>query len=716
MAERALRGWLAVVLVWGALWGCAFATPAAVLDVAGVPHRAIALSPYFEMLEDPDRALTLADVRSPAHANRFQTLPNPSKAINLGITKSALWVRMQLRNSSATPGDHLLEIAHSRLGLVDFYGLNAAGDVQQAVHTGYFRPFSERAYANRHFVFPVVVGPGGNLTVYLRVESQASLELPSKLWTRADFVKYERTDYMVQAAFFGLIGGSVLFNLLLWASLRDSSYLLYLFFVIFNTLGIASSTGMGNEFLWPNSPKWSNISFSVSALLTGVGLIAFTRYMVGTRKYLPRLDQVLKALIVVDLLTAAFMFYAYVVQLTMIVVITNIFFAVWAMGVQSWKGHRGAQIFLAAFVVLIMGVVTINLRMSGMVDTNLLTQNGVQIGAAIETIVLAFALADRIHLVRAEKDQAQREALLAERQLVDSLRSSERLLEVRVQERTAELSRAVEDLQKTQAELVEAEKLASLGALVAGVAHELNTPIGNALTTASTIQDAAHAMKQSLESGALKRSLLDTFIDRNMDMARLVVRSCERAAALITSFKRVAVDQTSEHQRVFDLAELVEDNINALRPSYKSANWVIESQLVRGIECNSYPGPLGQVLTNLVQNALLHGFAGREQGTVTITSARQGDWIELVVSDDGNGMPEETLVHIFEPFFTTALGKGGSGLGLAVCRNLVMGVMGGSIRAESRIGQGSRFVVRVPMVAPHSVKPPGVAPPGWTLG
>ena len=405
-------------------------------------------------------------------------------------------------------------------------------------------------------------------------------------------------------------------------------------------------------------------------------------------------------LICLNLLAAVTMFFQYVVQLAMLLMVLNAVAVITPMAVQSWRGHRVAQICLASFLILASGVILANLRLAGLVESNFFTLNVVQIGSAIEAIVLAFALADRFHVIRAEKARAQRDALLAERQLVDTLRASERLLEVRVQERTAELTRALSDLHRTQSDLVEAEKLASLGALVAGVSHELNTPIGNALTTASTMEDAALSLKRSVQEGALKRSLLDTFVDHNLEMAGLVVRSCQRAATLISSFKRVAVDQTSEHQRRFDLAELVEDNLRALRPSFTMGACVIENRVAHGIGCDSYPGPLGQVLTNLIQNAIAHAFEAGKTGTVVITGHCVGDVVELRVSDDGKGMSQEILARIFEPFFTTALGKGGSGLGLAVCHNMVTGVLGGSIRAQSSVGQGTDFFVRFPLAVP----------------
>jgi C4-dicarboxylate-specific signal transduction histidine kinase len=183
-------------------------------------------------------------------------------------------------------------------------------------------------------------------------------------------------------------------------------------------------------------------------------------------------------------------------------------------------------------------------------------------------------------------------------------------------------------------------------------------------------------------------------------MTELVTRSCARAADLICSFKQVAVDQTSEKRRVFDLRSLVEDNVAALRPSFRKAPWAIEIDVPADIKCDSYPGPLGQVIANVVQNAILHAFEGRETGLLRITATRKDAMVELVFSDDGNGMPGDVLAHIFEPFYTTRLGQGGSGLGLSIVLNIVTGILGGTVHASSELDRGTRIAMTMSLVAP----------------
>jgi signal transduction histidine kinase len=278
-------------------------------------------------------------------------------------------------------------------------------------------------------------------------------------------------------------------------------------------------------------------------------------------------------------------------------------------------------------------------------------------------------------------------------------------LEGMVSARTQELTTAIATLQRAQGDLIEAEKLASLGRLVAGIAHELNTPIGNSVTVSTTMIERVRSLDTLINSGALKRSALTAFIDDVREGAQLLATSLRHAAELIHDFKQVAVDQTSSQRRRFHLRTVVDEIVTTLQPRMKKTHHVINVDIDEAIELDSYPGPLGQVIMNLLNNALDHAFEHCADGWISIEAATNGgSAVALVVSDTGCGMSEDIRAKIFDPFFTTKLGRGGSGLGMNIVYNIITGILGGRISVDSVPGKGSRFMITIPLLAP---KPQG---------
>ena len=285
-----------------------------------------------------------------------------------------------------------------------------------------------------------------------------------------------------------------------------------------------------------------------------------------------------------------------------------------------------------------------------------------------------------------------------------ALRDLNQSLEERVSERTAELTQAnlklqgvVDSLALAQDELLRSEKLASLGAMVAGVAHELNTPIGNGLTVATTLQDELVALHDEVSQGAVRRSQLDRFFGRGEAALDILVRNLQRAAQLIANFKAVAVDQTSDRRRRFQLADVVRENVEAFEAGSTSASPRFIVDISDSFELDSYPGALGQILLNLFENARLHAFADRPPGEVRIVARESGrGCIQLDISDNGSGIPAESLTRIFDPFYTTRMGQGGSGLGLAIVFRLVTQTLRGRVRVSSRVGDGTIFMIDIP--------------------
>ena len=296
-----------------------------------------------------------------------------------------------------------------------------------------------------------------------------------------------------------------------------------------------------------------------------------------------------------------------------------------------------------------------------------------------------------------------------QRQIEQEIRDMNLQLESRVRSRTlklelanSELAEAMESLKRTKGELVRSEKMAALGSLVAGIAHELNTPIGNSVTVASTLQDQTIEVQKAMETGGIRRSAILDYLDTIAKGSELLMRNLGTARELVAGFKQVAADQASNQRRQFNLKETVEGILVTLVPMYKKTAFTMQCELQEGILMDSYPGPLGQILTNFVTNALAHAFDGRADGNMHLRCRKLDEArVEITFSDDGNGIPSENLKRVFDPFFTTKLGQGGSGLGLNIVYNIVTSVLGGSIELESTIGKGTNFIVVLPLEAPY---------------
>ena len=284
-----------------------------------------------------------------------------------------------------------------------------------------------------------------------------------------------------------------------------------------------------------------------------------------------------------------------------------------------------------------------------------------------------------------------RENAIAKQRAEEDLRAAKERAEV-----------ALVDLRDTQTSLIEAEKLAALGGLVAGVAHEVNNPVGISLTVASSLKMRCDEFAAEAEAGPMRRSRLIAFVDGNRDAAAQLVANLHRAGDLIQAFKQVAVDRSHADRRSFDLRESVEQIVSSLKPGMRKTRVALHVDVEEGIVMDSYPGPLGQVLTNLFLNTVTHGLPDGAPGTIGIVARRHGGGqVQILFSDDGVGMTEDVQRQAFEPFFTTRRGRGGTGLGLHIVYNIVTRRLGGRIYLSSLPGTGAVFRILLPIAAPR---------------
>ena len=445
------------------------------LSQAGAASAAVRLTPgtvslplagQVLVLEDASGAMSLADVKH--RAADFRPVSDiGGGAINFGYTPSVWWLRLDFEAQPASPREWLLEVAFPTLDNVEYFGPGG-----EHLRTGDRLPFAARPLAHRNFVFPVSLAEAGTGSAWLRIASEGTVTVPLHLWQAEAFWRESQSAYAVLSVYFGMLLALALYNLLLWLSLRDRDYLTYVLFVAGMAVGQLSLNGLGNEFLWPGWPAFGDLAFVIGFAAAGLFGTLFTRGFLQTRRNLPRLDGAvvgLAAMFALSMVMAVAAAYRLAAILTSL---TGVAFSVVAVlaGLRCWRaGQPGAPAFLLAWTALLVGVAVVGLRNLAILPTNFLSLYGLQIGSALEMLLLSFALADRIHGLQREKDFAQSEALATRQQLTAALQRSEVNLERRVAERTEELEAANARLRENERQL---QALAHTDALT-GLANRL---------------------------------------------------------------------------------------------------------------------------------------------------------------------------------------------------------------------------------------------------
>lgn len=656
---------LATLLLWG---GCLLSQWGLAAD-QGLELRAgqaapISLTEYFSVLEDPGQALTLADVQQADVSARFRSGYAAEEALNFGYSHSAYWLRLTLHNSGDQALQRLLEVRYPGITSIQFHQ-PAAGANAVSVDTGSVQPFATRPYANRVFVFPLNVAAHATQTVYLRIRSYGPITVPARLWEPQAFHAYERSDYMGQAWYFGIATAMILFNLLLFVALGDRAYLLYVAFITSASLTIAAQNGLAKEFLWNDSPLWSNMATSVGYSFSLAALLVFMRHMLNTHRVIAHSDRLLKPLIGVFLSSPV----GFALALPILVKPAAMLYAgtgILIFGVGAWcafKRQRSAYFFLAAFAVLCVAAVVSVLRALGWLPTNPFTVNALQFGSGLEMMLLAFALADRFNVIRREKALAQREALEAQQRLVESLQASERVLEERVQRRTVELD--TKNVALTQA-------LSSLETVERIARHDLKTPLGSlaaapALLRAGRVMNAQEERVLSLMESAANRAL--HMVNLSLDLYRMETG-----------------DYVVQSDRV-DLTALVKAVFEDLNAHARSKSVTLEVNDQGGhVFASAEESLCYSIVANLVKNAVE---AAPELSLVRVT-LQEGPMVSMRIHNQG-AVPASLRDRFFTKYATDGK-QGGTGLG-AYSSHLLARVQGGSLTMETSDTSGTTLTL-----------------------
>ncbi len=431
--------WLAWLLLALLLLACPARATQPVVEVA--PESApLDLTPGLRALEDPTRTLGVAEVRGPAVQARFAPVPATAGS-NFGLTRSAWWLQLTLRAAAGAPEDWLLELGYPPLDQIEVW----VGDGQVPLVGGDTRAFTTRAVAHRNHVFPLRLPAGETVTVLLRVESEGAVVVPLQLWTASALWRHDQVAYGVLSLYFGLLGGLLLYNLLLFATLREAAWGWYVAFVGAMALAQAALDGMGAQFLWPHATRWNSLSTPVGLALAALLGMQFARSFLGSRTRWPRLDLVMRAMSagwVVSALLAFTVSYWASSRMTLVLAPASIV----TMVVVGWWAVRdevaGARQFLLAWAMLLVGTGVMLLHNTGVLPSNAVTAHSLQIGSALEMVLLSFALGHRMDVARRFKLQAQAR-IAAERAMVGALTAAQQQLKDALAERDVILANSM---------------------------------------------------------------------------------------------------------------------------------------------------------------------------------------------------------------------------------------------------------------------------------
>ena len=647
-------------------------------------------------------------------------IPSTIETPNLQLSKSAFWLKFSIRNKSAS--HHImLELDYPTLSACDFYyPENGHYLVQKLSDT---LPFSQRPYQYQNFLFDFKLPKDSTATYYLRVKSTEQMVLPLILGSRGNVTESLSIKNILWGIFIGIIVVMVAYNFFIYLFTRDRSYIFYVLYVSFIGLTQTTLSGYTYRFLFPETPLLFHKSIIVFPALAGISAMLFVRAFLDTKHRTPKLHKVFPVAII--LYSSAILFrLAGIDQVSYRMIDISAIcttFLIYAVAVViSRQGYKPARYFLFAWTVFFAGILMFTLRNLGILPFNDFTNYTMESGIAVEVTLLSIALADRINVLKKEKELSQAEALRAAQENERIIREQNTLLEVRVKERTSELNTALEDLKQAQSQLIEQEKMASLGQLTAGIAHEINNPINFVTSNVSPLRrdidmifnaiDFIEGVALSEASAEAKRAQLEEYKeDQELDYLQTEIRhllsgiynGASRTAEIVKGLRIFSRLDEDDLKRA-DLNEGIDSSMIILNNQLGSIHVVKEYGDLPLVEC--YPGKLNQVFLNILSNgiyAVHKQFGDKSGGEIRITTSSNHDHVEIRFKDNGTGIDEETQKKIFDPFFTTKDVGEGTGLGMSIAYNTIR-KHNGSIKISSSPGNGAEFIITLP--AKHTVK------------
>lgn len=680
------------------------------------PNSSIAKE--LEILVDSSNLLSSLTV-----ASEGKFVLNKKEPLIFFLHNKTLWGKFSVLNNSAA--DHIVfSIQYPNISQIILYRLNEQFKLDCLYETGNQFDFKVRPNSFIDFNLPLHLSSGKIATYYFKINSEHPVELRTTLMAESKVAEVSSFQSIITGTYLGIIVSILLYNLFLCFATRDSSYVVYVIYLFALALAQLTLSGWSFKYCWPSFPSINRFAVIWTTCFASISALAFAMSFLHTSTYLPKIHTFLTVLIASYIVAFLLSFTSYgfvAYQVFNISGMTAGVLLIYVSAAIHAKGYRPALYYLFAWSAFLVGLMILVLRNIGLLPANNFTNYVLYLGSAIETILLSIALADKITILREEKENSQAKALQIAKENEQLVKEQNIVLERKVAERTEELqlantqvNLAFKDLKDTQIQLVEAEKMASLGQLTAGIAHEINNPINFVKSNIKPLQldfkdlievigeyEKLHETDPSLigtqlkEIANLKQSIDLDFVKSEInDLMKGIENGAERTAEIVRGLRTFSRLDESVIKTV-DIHEGIDSTLILLRSSVPTNVKIIKEFNADGnIEC--YPGKLNQVFMNILSNAI-HAVVCKpvmsEDEKITIsTNNYTENQIEIKIKDSGKGMSDEVKQKIFDPFFTTKDVGEGTGLGLAIVFKII-DEHRGKIEVISTQGKGSEFII-----------------------
>jgi two-component system NtrC family sensor kinase len=640
---------------------------------------------------------------------------NTQPVTNLGVTNSAVWIKIRIRNETAQ-SNLVFGISYPILDEVDLYEIKE-NKTTFIGKMGDQLPYSQRIYDHQYFLFDISIPANETRSYILRVKTWEQMVLPLFVGTPKAVMESNLTQDLIFGIFFGIMLALVLYNLFIYFTVKDPSYLFYVTYIFLISLTQACLNGYTLRFIFPDNPALANSSLILINSCAGLASIRFIQLFMDTKKFVPVLNKgyFVIALIyaggIISILAGAKQVSYNLMDLGgFLISFYTLFIAIKI----SLKGSKPAKLFLLAWSVFLIGVILFVLKNVGVLPANSYTNHLLTFGVATEGILLSIALATRINDYKKDKEASQLEAyhLLEEKERI--VLNQNVMLEEKVKERTLELNEVVIHLKETQSQLVDAEKMASLGQLTAGISHEINNPINfvvsnikplkrdigeiiSILNKYNEISDPSLLKEKLEEINALKKKLDSDYLIEEINLLlKGIDEGANRTSEIVKGLKNFARTDEADLKKI-NIHESIDATLTLLNNSISDNKIEVIRNfgVIPEVEC--YPGKINQVIMNLLSNAI--DALRRIKGTskiITIETLLNAPDVVIRISDNGIGIPPAIISKIFDPFYTTKDVGEGTGLGLSIVYGIIKS-HNGKIEVQSEKNKNTTFAITLPV-------------------